>query len=47
MLPILRLRIPFEQDLGDAQPRIERGVGILEDDLHRAAQRPQLGLLFR
>ena len=28
-------------DRADLQPRIERGVGILEDDLHVAAQRAQ------
>ena len=32
----------LEQDLRHPHPRIERRVGVLEDDLHRAANRPQL-----
>src|SRR6185369_3957254 len=33
----------LEQDLGDAHARVERAVGILEDDLHRRAPYAQLG----
>src|SRR5881409_4318873 len=33
---------PLAHDAGDAYARIERAVGVLEDDLHLAAHGPQL-----
>src|SRR5262249_9841608 len=31
-------------DLSDGEPRVERGIRVLEDDLHLAAHAPQLGV---
>ena len=37
---------PLADDLGDRQPRRQARKRVLEDDLHLAAQRPQLPLRF-
>ena len=34
---------PLTDDLADAQARVERTVGVLEDDLHPAPRPPQVG----
>ena len=44
--PGRRLAMDFErlqQDLVDAHARVQRGVGVLEDDLHAAAEVAQPG----